>query len=90
MQNLLVFQPVHWCFKKIANNDYISALNLNNCLMKVLNLLLHFISCLSFGCIASALNLMNTKIRLKFDGRRLKQDKVTLTHKKVVHFHIVY
>ena len=33
---------------------------------------------------------MGTKIRIKFSGSRLKQDKITYTHGKIVNIYIVY
>ena len=44
--------------------------NQNDCLMKVLNILLHLIIVLLQGHI-------NTKLRVKFDGHCSEQDKVT-------------
>ena len=37
-----------------------------------------------------SLNYLGTKIRLKFSGSCLKQDKVTYTHGKLVNIYIVY
>ena len=37
-----------------------------------------------------ALNHINTKLRVKFDGSCLKQEKVTFTHKEVDNIYIVY
>ena len=36
------------------------------------------------------LNYINAKIRVKFDGSCLKQDKLTYTHKAVVNIYIMY
>ena len=37
-----------------------------------------------------SLNYVGTKIRVKFSGSCLKQDKVTYTHRKIVNIYIVY
>ena len=37
-----------------------------------------------------SLNYLGTKIRVKFSGSCLKQDKVTYTHGKIVNIYIVY
>ena len=37
-----------------------------------------------------SLNYVGTKIRVKFSGSCLKQDKVTYTHGKIVNIYIVY
>ena len=43
-QNDLVFQPTHRYFERVSNtNNHIYHGNLNDCLMKVLHLLLHLI-----------------------------------------------
>ena len=44
----------------------------------------------SNSSLAPALNYVNTKSRVTFDGSCLKQDKVTFTHKNLVHTFIVY
>ena len=40
--------------------------------------------------ITPKLNYYGTKTRVEFNGRCLKQDKVTFNHEKVVHIYIVY
>ena len=37
-----------------------------------------------------SLNYVGTKIRVKFSGSCLEQDKVTYTHGKIVNIYIVY
>ena len=37
-----------------------------------------------------SLNCFGTKIRVKFNGSCLKQDKITYTHGKIVNIYIVY
>ena len=50
--------------------------------MKVLNLLLHLIIVF--------LHYLGNKIRLKFRGSCLKQNKLTYNHRKIVNIYIVY
>ena len=38
----------------------------------------------------NASKVFSAKIRVKFDGSFLKQDKLTFTHKTVVNIYIVY
>ena len=40
--------------------------------------------------IAPYLNYIYNKIRVKYDGSCLKQDKVTFTHKKVVNIYVIH
>ena len=44
----------------------------------------------SNNSLATALNYINTTMRVKFDGSCLKQDKVTFTLKQVVNIDLVY
>ena len=44
----------------------------------------------SNNSLAPALNHISTKLRIKFDGSCLKQEKVTFTHKKVVNIYIAH
>ena len=44
----------------------------------------------SNNSIAAALNYINTKLQIKFDGSCSKEDKVTFKGKKVVNIYIVY
>ena len=39
--------------------------------------------------LSPSLNYLDTKIRIKFSGSCLKQDKITYTHGKIVHIYIV-
>ena len=45
---------------------------------------------LSKNSLAPALNHVNTKWWVNFNGNCLKQDEVTLTHKLLLNFYIVY
>ena len=40
--------------------------------------------------LSPSLNYLGTKIRIKFSGSCLKQDKITYTHEKIVSIYIVY
>ena len=40
--------------------------------------------------LSSSLNYLGTKIRVKFSGSCLKQDKITYSHGKIVNIYIVY
>ena len=40
--------------------------------------------------LSSSLNCLGTKIRVKFSGSCLRQDKITYTHGKIVNIYIVY
>ena len=50
----------------------------------------HISPAVSNNSLAPALNHHNTKLRIKFDGDFLKQDKATLSYKQVVNVYIVY
>ena len=39
--------------------------------------------------LSPSLNYLDTKIRIKFSGSCLKQDKITYTHGKIVNIYIV-
>ena len=40
--------------------------------------------------ITPSLDYLGAKIRVKFNGSCLKQDKITYNHRKIVNIHIVY
>ena len=44
----------------------------------------------SNNSLAPALGYFGNKVRVKFDGSCLKQDKITFTHEKPVNIYIVY
>ena len=46
--------------------------------------------CLHLKSLAQTLNRINAKIQVKFDGRCLKKEKMTFTHKEVINVYIVY
>ena len=45
---------------------------------------------ISNNSIDLALNYINTKLQVKFDGSCLKQGRVTFTHKKLINIYIIY
>ena len=47
-------------------------------------------SAASNNVLAPVINYIDTKIRVKFDGTCLKQERLTFTYKKVVNSYIVY
>ena len=75
-QNYLVFQPLYKCFEIINITKTING-NLKNCLIDLLNLL--HLYCYS-----------GNKIRIKYNGSFLKQDKITFTLGTIVNIYIVY
>ena len=83
--NYLIFQPISRYFKT-SNSGYVlswTSKGLSNESIKpnpVSNNLLNPL----------LLSYLDTKIRLKFNGNCLKQDKITYTHEKVVNIYIVY
>ena len=83
-QNYLVFQPMYRYFK-IDNSDYVlswKSKGLSNESITPLSAPNNFLS--------PSLNYLGTKIRVKFSGSCLKQDKITYTHGKIVNIYIVY
>ena len=61
----------------ISQNGY-----LKDCLTKLFNLLPHLIIVL--------LQHFGNKVKVKFEGSCLKQDKITFTHGKIVDIYIIY
>ena len=53
--------------------------------MRVLNLRLHQIKCSTLS-----LDYVSTKVRVKFNGDCLKQEKITFNHGKIINIYIVY
>ena len=84
-QNYLVFQPMYRYFKMITNTDYISSQKSKG------------LSSESFKAISTSDNSLNptlnyygTKIRVKFTGDCLNQQKITRNHGRVVNIYTVY
>ena len=83
-QNYLVFQPIYRYFKT-SNSDYVlswTSKGLSNESITPPSAPNNFLS--------PSLNYLGTKIRVKFSGSCLKQDKITYTHGKIVNIYIVY
>ena len=84
-QNYLVFQPIHRYFKKISNSDYMYSWKSKGLSDETIGSITT-----SNNKITPELNYYGTKIRVKFSGSCLKQDKVTYSHGKIVNIYIVY
>ena len=83
--NYLVFQPNYKCFKKISNTDHVSEWKSKGLSGEVIKPLTT-----SDNSVAPISNYVGNKMRVKFDGSCLKQDKVTYTHETTVYIYIVY
>ena len=82
--NDLVFQLIYRYFK-ITNSDYVlswTSKGLSNESITPPSEPSNFLP--------PSLNYLGTKIRVKFSGSCLKQDKITYTHGKIVNIYIVY
>ena len=84
-QNHLAFKPSCRCFIKIGNSSRTSTWKPKKLSDEIIKP-----SSTSNNSLAQALNYMNVKIRLKFDGSCLKQDKLTFIHKQMLNIYIVY
>ena len=84
-QNYLVFQPINKYFKVITNTDYISS-------WKSKGLSAESIKppTTSDNSLTPALNYYGNKVRVKFTGSCLKQQKISNTHLNIVNIYIVY
>ena len=84
-QNYSVFQPISRYFKIATNTDYVSS-------WKSKGLSDESITppTTSDNSLTPALSYYGFKIRLKFIGSCLKQDKITYTHGKTVNIYTVY
>ena len=83
-QNYLVFQPIYRYFKT-SNSDYVlswTSIGLSNESITPPSAPNNFLT--------PSLNYFGTKIRVKFSGSCLKQDKITYIHGKIVNIYIVY
>ena len=84
LQNYLVFQPIHK-YLKTDNSYHISSWTskgLSNESITPPSAANNFLT--------PSLNYLGTKIRVKFNGSCLKQDKVTYTHRKKINIYFVY
>ena len=84
VQNYLVFQPMYKYFK--TDSSYHILLWTSKGLFN--ESITPFSAPNNF--LTPSLNYVGTKIRVKFWGSCLKQDKVTYTHGKIVNIYIVY
>ena len=86
--NYLVFQPIYRHFRRIigvGSGNYIYFWKSKGWSDQRLNS-----NTASNYKITPELSYYGTKIRVKFDGSCLKQDKVTYNHGKIVNIYIVY
>ena len=87
-QNYLVFQPMYRYFKIIAgvgNGSHIDYWESKGLSDEVINSIK-----MSNYSVIPCLDYYGTKIKVKFNGICLKQDKITYTHCKIVNIYIVY
>ena len=84
VQNSFVFQPMYKYFKTDSSYHILSwtSKGLSNESVKPPSAPNNFLT--------PSLNYLGTKIRVKFSGSCLKQDKVTYTHGNIVNIYIVY
>ena len=85
-QNYLVFQPVNKYFKKIGNTESISSWKSKGLSNEVIKP-----PTTSNNSLAPSLDYFINKIKGKFNGRCVKQDKITYTHGAIVkQIHCLY
>ena len=72
-------------FKMIGNIDYISEWKSKGLSDEIIKSPSTYNNSL-----APALSYIGSKTRVKFDGDRVKQDKITFTHGRTVNIYIVY
>ena len=85
-QNYLVFQPINRYFKVIANTDYVSSWKSKGLSAETIKP-----PTTSDNSLTPTLNYHDDlKVRVKFTGSCLKQQKFTYTHKTIVNIYIVY
>ena len=84
VQNCLVFQPIYKYFKTDSSYHISSwtSKGLSNESITPPSAANNFLT--------PSLNYLGTKIRVKFNGSCLKQDKVTYTHRKKINIYFVY
>ena len=87
-QNYLLFQPINRYFKKISgvgNGKYIYFWKTKGLFDERIN----YITASNYS-ITSSLDYIGARITVTFNGRCLKQDKITYTYGKIVNIYIVY
>ena len=72
-------------FKKIGNTDHILGWKSKGLSDEIINPIDTFDNNL-----APTLSYTGNKVKVKFDGSCLKQDKITFTHRKAVNVYIFY
>ena len=84
-QNYFVFKPIFRYFKRIGNADYILE-------WKSIGLSDEFIKfpVTTNNILNPSLDFVGDRIRGKFNGSCLKQNKITYAHKTIVYIYIVY
>ena len=84
-QNYLVFQPMYRYFKRVVNSDFIlewKSKGLSDESIKSPSAPHNFLNL--------SLNYLGTKLRVRFNGSCLKQDKITYTKRNIINIYIVY
>ena len=84
-QNYLVFQPIFRYFKNIGNTYNISTWKSKGLSDEIIKS-----PATSGNSLSPSLNYIDFRLKIKFDGQCLKQDKVTFNHKTIVNIYIVY
>ena len=87
-QNYLIFQPINIYFKRIigaCSDKYIYIWKCNGLSDERINSITE-----SDYSITPELSYLGNKIRVKFNGSCLKQDKITYAYGKIVNIYIVY
>ena len=84
-QNYLVFKPTQIFFKRFLILNIFSTWKSKRLSDESIKL-----PYTSNNNLATGLNYVGYKIRVRFDGSYLKQDKITFTHAKTVNIYIVY
>ena len=84
-KNYLVFQPINKCFKVITGTDYVSSWKSKGLSAETIKP-----PATSDNSLTPVLNYYGTKMRVKFTGSCLKQQKISYSHGKVVNIKIVY
>ena len=85
IQNHLVFQPMNKYFKKTGNTENISSWESKGLSDEIIKP-----PFTSNNRLAPSLDYFINKIKVKFNGSCLKQDKITYTHGTVLNIYTVY
>ena len=79
------FQPMYKYFQKIGNTNHISKWKSKGLSDEIIKR-----STTSNNTLGPGLSYFGAKIKVKFDGSCLKQDKITCTHATILNIYIVY